>query len=78
MPGTGLVGDLCPLGTPQGISHGSRSMKLSGVHLGAETRVSWLFITGWKWEMGLIQVWKQASSGQEASNIALDAVWDLT
>lgn len=50
-------------------------MKLSGVHLGTETRVSWLFITGWKWKMGLIQVWEQAASSQEASDIVPDAVW---
>lgn len=50
-------------------------MKLSGVHLGTETRLSWLFITGWKWKMGLIQVWKQAASSQEASDIVPDAVW---
>lgn len=53
-------------------------MKLSGARLGTETRVSWLFILGWKWKMGLILVWKQATSSQEASNTVHDDVWELT
>lgn len=44
VPGTGLVGDLCPLGTPQDVSHGSRGLpgagQWSSVDLGTEIMVS--------------------------------------
>lgn len=48
VPGTGLVGDLCPLGTPQDVSHGSRGLPRAGpwssVELILELKPGW---AGW-------------------------------
>jgi len=46
-------------------------MEPSGVRLASENSA------GWKWKMGLIQVWKQAANSQQASNTVHDAVWEL-